>query len=122
MRWWLGVMAKLYPKAWRARYGVEFACLLDGVDPRWTDVVDVLRGAAMMQLRTLSSYLKLVGAVAVAGVIVALVASFVLPGLYVSSAVIQAGSIEDPQTSDRIQHAWEDVTSRSSLSELIQRP
>ena len=61
MRRWLGLVAKLYPKAWRERYGVEFACLLEGVEPRWSDVADVLRGAVMMQVRTWSSYLKLVG-------------------------------------------------------------
>jgi hypothetical protein len=122
MRRWLALAAKLYPQAWRERYGAEFACLLDGVEPRWSDVLDVLRGAVTMQIKAMSSYLKLVAAVAAAGAIVAIVVSFVLPGLYLSSAVIQGGPTNDPQIADRLHQAWFEVTSRGSLSEVIQRP
>ena len=120
--WWLNAASRLYPKAWRVRYGREFDGLLNEVEPRWTYIVDVLRGAVMMQMRTLSSNLKLVSAVAVAGAVVALGVSFLLPGRYVSSAVVQAGGGDDPQTLNRIQRAWQDVASRRSLAELIQRP
>jgi hypothetical protein len=122
MRRWLSLAARLYPKAWRERYGVEFACLLDGVEPRGSDVLDVLRGAVTMQIKAMSGYLKLVGAAALAGAIVAIIVSFLLPGRYVSSAVIQGGRKDDPQSVDQIHQAWRDVLSRSSLSEVIQRP
>ena len=122
MRRWLALAARLYPKPWRDRYAREFDALLDDVQPRWTDVVDVLRGAAMMQVRTLSSYLKLVGAVAVAGGLVAVALSFIWPNSYLSSAVIQPAAAGKPDTVDRLHRAWQDATSRRSLSEIIQRP
>ena len=125
MKRWLNAAARLYPQRWRDRYGAEFDCLLSDVQPRWTDVMDVLRGAVMMQFKTLSSYLKLVGAVALAGAMVAIGVSFVRVNRYVSSAIIQRAdhiSADDPQAVDGIAHAWQDVTSPASLSELIQRP
>ena len=122
MRWWLSLAARLYPKLWRERYGAEFACLLDDVELRWTDLVDVLRGAAMMQVKTWSSYLKLVGAVAVAGAIVAIGVSFIWPNWYMSSAVIRADRAEDPYVVNQIHDAFTQAVSRASLSEMIQRP
>ena len=122
MKRWLSLAAKLYPKAWRARYAKEFDALLEDVEPRWTDVLDVLRGAVMMLVKTWSPYLKLVAALTAAGAIVALAVSFLSPGIYVSSATVRAGDWQDPQTIERIQHAWQQVISRRSLSEIIQRP
>ncbi len=118
MRRWLGLAARLYPRRWRDRYGDEFGALLDGVEPRWADLADILRGAAMMQLKTWSSSLKLVGVLTLAGAVIAIAVSFFWPKVYVSSAVIRAGAY-DPQV---FQRAWRDVTTRHSLSELIQRP
>jgi len=123
MRRWLGLAARLYPQSWRERYGVEFEALLDDVELRWSDIGDVLRGALKMQLKVLSSYVKLVAAVAMAGAVLAVAWSFLTPKRYVSSSVVQTGSqAGDPETVDQISHAWQEVASRASLSELIQRP
>jgi capsular polysaccharide biosynthesis protein len=81
--------AKLYPRAWRERYSEEFDALLDDYQPSWRELGDVMRGAVKMQIRTGSDYLKIVGALAVAGALVAVAASFVTPRKYVSSAVVQ---------------------------------
>jgi uncharacterized protein involved in exopolysaccharide biosynthesis len=47
----LRLAARLYPAAWRDRYGVEFQALLDETKPSWRDVVDVLNGGLQMRLR-----------------------------------------------------------------------
>ncbi len=126
MRQWLQFAARLYPRPWRERYAAEFEALLCGVEPVWSDLWDVLRGAAAMQLKTWSSYLKLAGAVALLGVAVALAASLAAPKAYVSSAFFGAAQgrngANSPEIADRIRSVWEEVTSRGSLAEVIQHP
>ena len=72
----------------------------------------------MMQLRTWSSYLKLIAAMAAAGAVIALAISLALPASYQASAVIRAG----PENSHQVRNAWLDAMSRRSLAEIIQRP
>ena len=71
MRRWLALSAKLYPRAWRQRYGVEFDALMEDVEPGWRQFADVLGGAVRMQMKSQTAYLKLVGAMAVMGAVVA---------------------------------------------------
>jgi hypothetical protein len=42
--------SKLYPRSWKQRYGEEFEALLEDLNPRWRDTLDVLKGAAAMQM------------------------------------------------------------------------
>lgn len=49
-RHWL---IRLYPRAWRERYGDEFAALLDAHPPSLADRADILRGALDARLRAL---------------------------------------------------------------------
>jgi uncharacterized protein involved in exopolysaccharide biosynthesis len=42
----------LYPKAWRARYEVEFRELLETADPRWNDIMDIAKEGLLMQFKT----------------------------------------------------------------------
>lgn len=42
--------SRLYPRSWKERYRDEFYALLDDLDPSWWDAVDVLKGAAAMQM------------------------------------------------------------------------
>lgn len=42
--------SRLYPRTWKKRYAEEFYSLLDDLDPRWWDALDVLKGAAAMQM------------------------------------------------------------------------
>jgi hypothetical protein len=51
MRVLLHLASRLYPGAWRKRYGVEFQILLDDITPRWRDVVDVLAGGLQMHVK-----------------------------------------------------------------------
>jgi hypothetical protein len=38
-------LVRLYPSAWRARYGAEMLGLLDERPPTWRDSIDIIRGA-----------------------------------------------------------------------------
>src|SRR3954447_15369961 len=89
MRRWIGLAARLYPRAWRHRYGEEFDALVEDMRPSWRQFTDVTRGAMQMQIRMGRSYLIVLGVSAVAGAIVATAMSFRVPTRYVSSAVIQ---------------------------------
>lgn len=67
-----------------------------------------------------------------AGIVIATVIAFFLPNTYVSRAMLRITQSQIPdslvpatfnqQMSDRINQMWQEVQSRSSLSELIQRP
>jgi hypothetical protein len=48
---WIRLGANLYPKAWRIRYGAEFEALLDDVGVSARIVLDVVKGAILMQVR-----------------------------------------------------------------------
>ena len=118
MRRWIARVAAFYPDAWRRRYGVEFHALLEDVDPGWRELLDVLRGAIIMQITARPSYFKIAGAMAVLGAAIALVASFGWPGRYVSSAVVRG----DKHAAEQLQRIQQEILSRSSLAEMIQRP
>jgi hypothetical protein len=75
---------------------VEFDALLEDINPGWLEFADILRGALTMQMTKATTYLKLAGGLAVAGVIVAAAISLGVSGRYVSSAVIQMTEPQDP--------------------------
>ena len=116
MKPWIALAAQLYPATWRKRYGSEFQALLDDVNPGWRELFDVLKGALKMQLSTGATYLKLGAAFAIAGVLVATVASFVIPKEYTSTAVLRLTSVE------RLSRAQQKALSRTSLAQIIQQP
>jgi uncharacterized protein involved in exopolysaccharide biosynthesis len=97
MRWWIGLAADLYPGSWRGRYGEEFQALLEDLNPGWREFTDVLRGALKMQMTNATTYLKLVGGLAVAGAIVATAVSFSFPRIYESTAVMRIAEPQNPQ-------------------------
>ena len=82
MRRLLRAAARLYPRAWRDRYGEEFDALIDDVTPRWRDVVSIVTGALIMQITRLASVPV---ALAVAGAVVGATVSLAMPPVYASS-------------------------------------
>lgn len=44
-------LVRLYPRAWRARYGQEMLALLEQGSASWKDVIDLTRGAASEWIR-----------------------------------------------------------------------
>ncbi len=93
MKPWIHLATRLYPSAWRKRYGTEFQALLEDVNPGWRELFDVFGGALKMQLTTGATYLKLGAAFALAGLLIATVASFVIPKEYTSNAVLRVSRI-----------------------------
>jgi capsular polysaccharide biosynthesis protein len=132
MKRWLRLAVRLYPAAWRARYASEFAALLDDLEPAWRDVYDIFRGAIHMRLSTPATYLKLGAITAALGALVASGVSFTMPQRYVSSAVMRISPAATPSdtsswqyrilATQRLSMMQQEVLSRHSLAEIIQRP
>jgi capsular polysaccharide biosynthesis protein len=119
MRRWILLAANLYPRAWRQRYGEEFQALLEDVKPGWRELADVMGGALKMQIAKGTTYLKLIAALAVAGMIVAAAASFAVPQRYVSSAALRIGGQAD---ATRIEGIEAVLLSRWYMTKLITGP
>ena len=88
MRGLIRFLSRLYPTAWRERYGAEFAALLEDVEPDWRTLLDIVKGALEMRmgtwnLATISATTGLIGALVALGV------SFVMPLRYASVAVLR---------------------------------
>jgi capsular polysaccharide biosynthesis protein len=117
----LWLLARLYPVAWRRRYGIEFDALLEDVPPNLRTLLNVLEGAFKMQLQTWTD-MKVVAALGVAGIIVAACVSLALPRQYESTAVVDiVGSTNSFAAADLVNQLLTRVLSRSSLSGLINR-
>jgi uncharacterized protein involved in exopolysaccharide biosynthesis len=113
----------LYPRRWRERYGAEFDALMEDVEPDWQEFANVLGGALKMQMRSETAYLKLAAVLGVIGVIVALGASLRVPEKYVSTAELKVTPPTSTATPiDDIERMRQEILSRNSLAELIQRP
>jgi LPS O-antigen subunit length determinant protein (WzzB/FepE family) len=125
MRRWIGWAAYLYPASWRARYGAEFAALLDDANVRWRDLADVLRGAFIMQMTSWKSYSKVVVAAGIACAILALAGSFLTPSRYESRAVMRISPQSpsaDGNSMQRLERIQVEVLGRQALMNLIQEP
>jgi hypothetical protein len=117
--------ARLYPAAWRARYGEEFEALLEDTGPVGRDVWDVMEGALKMQMVTWSSW-KLVPALGVAGAIAMGVASLMIQTEYVSSGVMRVtpqripeGKSLDLAMAQRVEGLRTKALSRRSLVKIV---
>ncbi|MGA2268261.1 MAG: hypothetical protein ABSH44_07290 [Bryobacteraceae bacterium] len=118
--------ARLYPAAWRERYGRELDALIEDIQPEWKDLFNVLLGALRMQMTTWN-YLKMVAAVGLAGALVAGVFALRTQECYVSQAVMRitpAGRADSDRRKalDRLQQMALVILSRRSLGEMITRP
>jgi uncharacterized protein involved in exopolysaccharide biosynthesis len=113
--------ARLYPAAWRARYGVEMEALLEDAGPGWRDLWDIVRGALFMQMTSLSFWKILTGCT-LAGVLGAGIWSATIPNRYVSRAVIRisaAAPATDGEAKREALGRVQAVLSRSSLATII---
>jgi hypothetical protein len=83
----LKLLARLYPSAWRNRYGAEYDALLEQNKPHPRDAFDVIRGATTMHLNS-RSFVRIILPCALAGTIIAALVSLKIPTLYTSGAVL----------------------------------
>lgn len=133
MRRWIALAAKLYPRSWRERYGVEFDALMEDVEPDWRELADVLGGALMTRMTNELRSLKLVVTMAVAGAILAGGVSFREPARYISTAVMRITAQPDPAQRSpeeeastraffRMHGLTAEILNRFLLSEIIDDP
>lgn len=133
MKRWIAFAATFYPRGWREEFGDEFGALLDDVKPSWRVFRNVLGGAIRMQITEGTNWLKLVGAMAVVGAIVAAGLSFTVAPHYVSLVVIgvtpQADPVRPTSAEALHQRAMANVTaienvmlSHSDLAAIINDP
>jgi len=86
---------RLYPRAWRERYGEEFAALMEDLPSQnWRTVWDIVKGGVAMQVKFhgagVARAAMMFGAV---GGLAAGVGSFAIPNAYVSTALIASSSL-----------------------------
>jgi hypothetical protein len=120
LAWWA---SRLYPAAWRERYGTEFEALLEDAPLQSGDVWDVLWGALTMRM-TRSNLVGMTAGLAVLGGLIAGVATLGSFAGYTSTGTLRAQLADkDPATAAvAVQRAIQATVSRGSLAELIQQP
>lgn len=80
-------IASLYPPKWRARYGDEFNALLEQIEPRPGELMNLFTGAVGMHM-TEWSYLRFAVVFGVAGLLGGLVIQVAVPAQYQSLGLI----------------------------------
>ncbi|HEV8147279.1 MAG TPA: hypothetical protein VGP79_12895 [Bryobacteraceae bacterium] len=112
-------LARLYPAAWRRRYGAEFDALLEDDPASWRSLMNVLLGAFKMQL-TNWNFVKIVIATAVFGTLTAAIGSFAIPKSYRSTATVRISSSGDGQILyHSLRAVQQQALSRNSLTPII---
>jgi hypothetical protein len=112
------LLLRLYPKAWRERYGEEIGVVIEDAPVRWYVLPDLARGAMKEQFN-MRSFARLVGWLAAAGLVAGFAASFLVTPRYMSRARI---SLDAPGASDILHTAEAELTSRYRLAEIINNP
>jgi uncharacterized protein involved in exopolysaccharide biosynthesis len=112
-------LVRLYPRPWLERYEAEFRVLLDDIDPKWSDLLDMMKEGTTMRLRT-----GLTATVLAFGVIAAAIAALVLsltPRPYESHAIVTIRStyFRDYPVPDQMRTLAQRVTSRDFLRRVI---
>lgn len=92
-------VTRIYPRAWRDRYGREFEAMLEDLPQQgqnWKTVWDISKGAITMRATQRPVKLVKVTAIfAVAGLIVAGGIAFAIPDSFVSMSLVRADSSID---------------------------
>jgi hypothetical protein len=91
MRKIIHLAVRLYPARWRERYGPEFDALLEDINPGFGDLLNVVKGALLLQV-SLSNVPLMAAAFALVGIFVAGLVSIETPRRYASTTVIAIDS------------------------------
>jgi hypothetical protein len=120
MRRILKMLARLYPAAWRERYGAEYEALLDDATPRARDGFDVFWGAMKMRM-TARSFVRILLVCSLVGMLGAVGLSFMAPKKYLSETLISVET-PGPQAIDKyLVGLMNDWLSPEVLTSIIER-
>lgn len=108
------IIARLYPRSWRERYGEEFSALLEDLNPSAGAAFNVFTGAIGMQIRNwkygwMVAISAALACAAFAGLMLA------NPEIYVSQGTLLLGQGDLDSLQEVVQH----VESRMTLSNII---
>ena len=121
MRNLLHFVARLYPQAWRERYGDEFAALVEDLRPQWKDLFDILRGGIIMQLARLNPVTVVAASVLLSGIAIASL-WYATPAKWRSEAVVAVRSRDGrPISKDLVAELSQRAFSNGQLGSLIAR-
>ena len=116
LRW----AAKLYPPAWRSRYGAELEALIEDAGGGWREFVDICQGAIKMQIVSGGAW-RFAGVCGLAGLLIAGVAVWRAPSEYQSVAVLRMAPAPAEERIEKLNQAEETILSRRSLATVIQK-
>ncbi len=133
MKRWIRFVSLFYPRGWREEFGDEFDSVLDDVRPGWRVFSNVLKGAVEMRISEDGNWLRIAGATAAVGALVALGMSFAVAQNYRSSATMTVVPQTDPvrpasaevlqaRAMTRANRMKEEILSRSDLSSIVNDP
>ena len=115
------LVTRLYPTAWRRRYGDEFEALLEDRPPTLSSVFDLMKGATKMHL-SVPSFPKLALLLSVAGLLTGLGISYLVTPTYVSEAtmtLIQTPGSAPADLRPILAEMEQEILSRTSLFSLM---
>jgi hypothetical protein len=116
----LKLLARLYPAAWRMRYGAEYEALIEDAEPRARDGFDVLWGAMKMRI-TARSFVRIVLPCALLGVAVGMGISFLRPAMYRSRTLVTVESSQPQTVNDMVGSLAREAWPSPWLKAMIQR-
>lgn len=111
------LLLRLYPAAWRERYGEELEALMLDVPGGWRGNLDVIKGALAMRM-TYHSSAKVVPAFVIFGALAGLLVSYVMPAQWRAAVVLQ----RVPAQVDDVQEIAYSLGSGQYLGTLIEDP
>jgi len=109
---------RLYPSAWRQRYGDELEALLEDGGAGWRSIPNLF-AAAMKEQFNMQSFTRLTGWLSATGLAVGFAASFAVTPQYTSHAVIELRTTDAPAILDAARH---EAGSRYALAQIINDP
>lgn len=122
------LLIRLYPAAWRERYGEELEALMADAPGGWRADLDLLWGAMAMRLRVQRAWVTLMALLAV-GAFGGMGVSYLFTPMWEARAVMQCTPARfrtDGNPTSRIdefvEKAKSDVMSRTSLAEMMTDP
>ena len=120
MRRLILILARLYPRPWRERYGEEFDALLEDLNPSARTAFDIFTGATAMQIRNWNyGWMFAISAAVAATAFAAML--FAIPKTYVSKGVLVWNGEWPPTQADldSLRDLVKRVESRPSLTKLV---